>query len=99
MYIKIISTYRTIVAIADADLVGKKFEEGSLQLDVKESFYKSEKLFSEKEAIETIQDMIKEDATFNIVGEKSIRAALKAGVIEEEEIKRVDGIPFTLILL
>jgi len=99
MRIKIINSYRTIVAVADDDLIGKKFEEGGLQLDVKENFYKSEKKFSEKEALEIIQDMMKEDATFNIVGEKSIRVALKSGVIDEETIRKVDGIPFALVLL
>jgi len=42
MFVKIIESYRNVVAIADEELVGKKFFEGNKQLDVKESFYKSE---------------------------------------------------------
>lgn len=97
--IKIINSYRTIVAVADSNLVGKKFEEGKFQLDVKENFYKGEKEFSKEEALEIIQDMKKEDATFNIVGEKSVSLALKAGLVTEEEIGKIQGIPFTLVLL
>jgi hypothetical protein len=44
MFINIIhSSCRDVVAICDSELLGKVFEEGQLQLDVKESFYKGEK--------------------------------------------------------
>lgn len=98
IYLNIINSYRTIIAICDEELLGKYFEEGKFQLDVKESFYKGE-LISEKEAQEIIQNMVKEDATFNIVGERAINLAIKAGVITEEEAGKIAGIPYSLILL
>ena len=45
-----------------------------------------------------MQDMKKEDATFNIIGEKSVNTALKAGIISKQGINKIQGIPFTLIL-
>lgn len=39
------------------------------------------------------------DATFNIVGKKSIKAALEAGVITNEGITLIQGVPFALVLL
>lgn len=99
MNIKIINSYRVIVAIADSELIGKKFEEEKLQLDVKENFYKSEKNYSETEAEKIIRDMIREDATFNIVGEKSVKAAIKSGLINEEGIGKIQGIPYALVLM
>ena len=69
--IRIIKSYRDVVAICDSDLLGKRFEQGKFQLDVKESFFKGEETDEEK-AIEIMKDMSKEDATFNIVGKKSI---------------------------
>lgn len=98
MFVKIIKSYRDIVAICDADLIGKKFEEGKFQLDIKENFFKGERK-TEREAIKIIEDMLKEDATFNIVGEKSVNVALKAKIISQEEIKRIQKIPFALVLL
>jgi len=98
MLIRIIKSYRDVVAICDAELLGKKFEEGNFQLDVKESFFKGEKT-SEEKAIEIMQDMSREDATFNIVGEKSINTAIKAGIITQNSIKKIQSIPFALILL
>jgi hypothetical protein len=98
MIVNIIKSYRDVVAICDKDLLGKKFEEGKFQLDIKESFFKG-KDESEEKVIEVIKNMSQEDATFNIVGEESIKTALKAGVISEEQIGKVQGIPFALVLL
>lgn len=98
MFVKIIRSYRDIVAICDSDLLGKRFEEGNFQLDIKESFYGGEDV-SEEKVIEIMEDMIKEDATFNIVGEKSVSIGLKCGIISEEGIRRIQGIPFAMILM
>ena len=96
MLVNIINSYRFIVAICDSELLGKYFEEDKFQLDVKESFYKGDKK-TEEEVIKIIQDMKKEDATFNIVGEKSTNAAMKAELISKESINTIQGIPFSLI--
>lgn len=98
MFVKVIKSYRVIVAVCDSELLNKKFEEGNFQLDVKENFYKGERV-SEEKLIEIFEDMIREDATFNIVGEKSVSAALKSGIVTEEGIKKIQGIPFALRLL
>jgi hypothetical protein len=96
--VKIHSSYREVVAICDSNLVGKKFEENNLQLDVKESFYKGEEISKEKLS-EVIKKMLLEDATFNIVGEESINVALEHGIISQKGIKKIQNIPFALILL
>ena len=98
MFIKIHKSYRDVIAICDSELIGKKFEEDIFQLDVKENFYKGEEINEEK-AIKIFQRMSKEDVTFNIVGNESVNAAIKAGIIEREEIKKIKGIPFALVLL
>ncbi len=98
MFLRIIKTYRDVVAVCDEDLLGKKFEEGKFQLDVKENFFNGEKT-SEENAIEIMQQMSENDSTFNIIGEESVRTALKAGVISEEGIKKIQGIPFALVLM
>jgi uncharacterized protein len=98
MFIKIHNTYRDVVAICDSDLIGKKFEEDRFQLDIKENFFKGEE-YSEEQAIRIIKKMSAEDATFNIVGEKSVNTALKVGIISEEGIKKIHGIPFAMVLL
>jgi hypothetical protein len=97
MFLNIIKSYRDIVAICDEELLGKKFEEGKFQLDIKENFYKGKEVDVES-LIEIMKKMSAEDATFNIVGKKSVNAALKTGIISEEGIGKISGIPFALIL-
>jgi hypothetical protein len=46
-----------------------------------------------------MKDMSKEDATFNIVGEQSIECAIKAKIISKDCIKKIQEIPFALVLL
>jgi hypothetical protein len=98
MKVRVIKSKRDIVAVCDSDLVGKKFEEGKMQLDVKENFFSGEEM-NEEETINVLEKMADEDATFNIIGEKSVEAALKAGLIDEDSVCEVQGIPFVLILL
>ncbi len=98
MFVKIYESYRKVVAVCDEELIGKILEEGKFYLEVKESFFRG-KSVSEKEAAEIMEEQSKEDATFNIVGENSVNAALNAGIISEEGIKTINGIPFALVLM
>jgi hypothetical protein len=98
MFIKIHKSYRNVVALADADLIGKKFEEGKFQLEVKENFYKDKKV-SREEAIELLKLHKLDDATFNIVGPKSIKTAIDAEIIKKENIGKIQEIEFALTLL
>lgn len=98
MYINIIDSYRIVVALCDEDLLGKTFEEGEKQLHIKESFYKGEQK-DKGEVLFILDNMRKEDATFNIVGEESIITAMQAGIITGEGIMRVNEIPYALVLL
>jgi hypothetical protein len=86
------------VAVCDFDLIGKTFEQGERILEVIENFYNGEEIGEEK-LIELMRNLAREDATFNIVGRKSVEVALKAGIISREGIKKVKGIPFALVLL
>lgn len=98
MLIKIHKSYRQVVAICDKELLGKKFEQGIRQLDIRESFYNGEQK-EEKEMITSMRNYAREDATFNIAGKKSVDCALKAGIISKEGIKKVQGVPFALVLM
>ena len=98
--IKIHESSRKVVAMCDAGLLGKKFTEGMLQLDVKESFYGGKQVNKEM-AVKMIKEECIDDATFNIIGKESIEAAIEAGIVEDskDSIIQVDGIPHALSLL
>ncbi|HIQ03644.1 MAG TPA: DUF424 family protein [Desulfurococcales archaeon] len=82
-----------LVAVCDENLLGKRFTEGKLVLDVKKEFYGG--------TLVTIDEAIRElkKATIaNIVGENIVREALKEGLIHEEAILWVSNIPHAQIV-
>ncbi len=98
MKVKIHRSYRNVVSLCDKNLIGKKFNEGKLQLDVRENFYNGDEM-NHAEAKALLIRQAKEDASFNIVGEESIKLALETEIICEDDIGHVQGIPFALTLL
>ena len=100
MFVKIHKSHnvRPVIAICDAELIGKKFIEGKRQLDIKESFYKGEQI-DETKLMFIFKVQSASDASFNIIGKKSIALAIKAGIINESAIQKLKGIPFALVLL
>ena len=98
MLIKIHEGYRRTVALCDSDLVGKTFEEGKKQIEIHPNFFKGKEK-TKQEIIPLIKDLVKEDATFNIVGKESVQTALEAEIISENSILKIQDIPIALILL
>jgi len=98
MHIKVHEAYRKIVALADSNLIGEKFEDGERQIEIKPGFFKGEEK-TKKEILKILKDLEKEDATFNIVGRESVETALEAGIINEEGIMKIDEVPVALALM
>lgn len=98
MLVKIHEAYRKIIAICDSELLGKKFEQDNLQLDVKEGFFGGKEM-KESEIVEVIEEGKKDDACFNIIGKESIAIATKVGIISENSVITIQDIPHALSLL
>ena len=81
-----------VVALCDKNLIGKKLEEGDLALDLNARFYDGEDL-SEKEVIE----ILKFSGNINIVGVRSIRIAIKAGIIDKGNVRKIDKVPYAIV--
>lgn len=98
MQLKIHQAYRTIIALADTNLIGKTFTQGIKQIEVKPNFFKGEEK-TKSEVLKILENMQKEDSTFNIVGKESIQTALEARIINKQGIIEIEGVPVALILL
>ena len=83
-----------IAAVCDSDLLGKKYEEGNLQLDLTSDFYNGE----EKDNM-TVGDTIRNADHVNLVGENAVKLGLEEGIIDEEHIKKIAGIPYAQAVL
>ena len=80
--------FRNVIALCDSELIGKKFEENDLQLDITERFYKGEELEEEE-----IISILKNADIINAVGKESIELAIKAGVVSRQNVIKIAGIP------
>ncbi len=76
-----------MVALADEEIIGKKFEEDGICLDINE-FYQGKKVEKE-EALEKL----KKAFVANLVGQNSVEIGIKAGIIKEENILYIEKIP------
>ncbi len=83
-----------ILALCDKELLGKKFTENDLQLDLSSDFYKGEEKTEQE-----IKEMLKEVYIINAVGENCIAFLLKNNLIEKEHIITIEKIPHAQCIL
>ena len=88
------ATDKKVVALCDKNLLGKKFEEKKLQLDLSSDFYKGEEK-TEKEII----DILRSAYIINMVGKNSVNFGLKQGLISKDNIIYVKKIPHAQAIL
>ena len=81
-----------MVAACDEGLLGKSFEEDDLQLQVHIQFYDGFRV-DEKGLIKQLVN----STIANLVGEKVIKCVLEAGLISNDNVIRVQGIPHAQI--
>lgn len=96
--IKVHESYRWVVAVCDVGVFGRKLIEGKRALDLSGNFFKGEE-FNLDSAREEIMRCSAEDATFNFVGEKSVGLAKEMGLVLDEGVIEIEGVPVALVLL
>jgi hypothetical protein len=78
-----------LVSVCDPECLGETFEEGSVSLDVTEDFYGGAE--AEEADAEAVVDSLTRATTANIVGERAVRVAVEAGLVDEERVLEVEG--------
>lgn len=92
IYVKVHKGNETVVAVCDKNLIGKKFSEGKLCLNVKENFYKGELVDEEK-----LKEILKNAINLNIVGKESVGLALKEKIIDKNSVIKIKEVPHAQI--
>jgi len=77
-----------VLVVTDSDLIGKRFEEGKIQLDLKAKFYAGEEKHEEE-----IKKLVQGAYVLHLTGEKTVKLFLKWGLIEEEKVLVVNRVP------
>jgi hypothetical protein len=80
----------SVVAVCDAGLLGKRFEEAGRLLDLKNNAYFDDgKPATEKE----VEAALRNATAANLVGEKATSVAVRMGIASKADVKLVCGIP------
>ncbi len=77
-----------LIGACDEKLIGKKFEEGKFQIDVKRDFYDGEKITPE-----VFKKFLEEATIANLVGEKTVKCAIELGLVDPDSVLKIKGIP------
>lgn len=82
----------SVLAAADAQLLGKTLSEGKISLKISETFY-HEKIVDENE----FTNYLDEATNANLVGETTVLVAVKKGLLPANGGKRIAGVPHAQI--
>ena len=79
--------HQVLLAVCDADLLGKAFRESDMVFEVKEDFYKGLRT-----SIEEAVTLIEESTVANLVGRNIVEKAMEKGYVHPEAVIRICGI-------
>ena len=82
-----------ILACCDKELVGKTLKQQDIEIEIKESFYKGEKI-----TVEELEEILGEYGNINLFGNKAVTTALKQGFLRKEDIIKIQGVMHAIIL-
>jgi len=95
MYLK---TYKsgkeTLIAVCDCDILGKRFEEGPLHIDVSADFFGNVKATPEE-----IERSLSNATIANFVGQCSVNFAINLDYVDKDNILVIDGVPCAQMVL
>jgi len=82
-----------LLAVCDAEILGKTLREGKIVFHIKEEFYKGAKV-----SIEEAVAMIANSTIVNMIGKNVVQKAIEKGYVHPEAILNIDGVPHAQIV-
>lgn len=83
----------TVLAICDAELLGKTLNEGKIIFEVREEFYKGIKT-----TVEEAISLIRQSTIVNMIGKRIVKKAIEKGLIHPEAVLTISGVPHAQIV-
>ena len=77
-----------IIGACDQQLIGKKFRDGKLQIDVSKRFYEGSLI-----TIDELKKFLEEATIANLVGKQTVNCAIELGLIDPECVLTIKGVP------
>jgi hypothetical protein len=89
VYLRVQKTHdHILVAVCDEALLGKVLVDGDLEFNVSKDFYGGQLV-----DVDTYLEQVKAATIVNMVGQKSVEAAINAGIVHKQAILYIDGHP------
>ncbi|HIH74032.1 MAG TPA: DUF424 domain-containing protein [Methanosarcina sp.] len=89
MYLKIYKNgEHMLIAACDKEVLGKILKHGNTTVEISRAFYEGE-LVSDEE----LKKALEEATTANLFGEKTIKCAIKCGLIDPDSVIMIDCVP------
>ena len=77
----------TLIAVCDSDILGEKFKEGHLCIEVSPDFFGDEKATGSE-----VEAALRGATMANFVGCKAVEHAIRLGYVERENVLSIDGV-------
>jgi len=78
---------QVLLAICDAEILGKTFQESDLVLEVKEEFYKGVKT-----SVDEALSLIDQSTNINLIGSNIVTKAIEKGYVHPEAVIKICGV-------
>ena len=82
-----------LLAICDAEILGRTLCEGIIVFHVKEDFYKGAKV-----NVEEAVSMIQNSTIVNMIGKNVVKKAIQRGYVHPEAVLSIEGVPHAQIV-
>ena len=84
---------QVLLAICDAEILGKTFKEKDLSFEVKEEFYKGVKT-----SVDEALNLVQQSTIVNLVGANVVRKAVEKGYVHPEAVITICGVQHAQIV-
>jgi hypothetical protein len=82
-----------LLALCDAEILGKTLREGKIVFKVTEEFYKGAEV-----EVEEAVEMIENSTIVNMIGKNVVQKAVEKGYVHPEAILNIEGVPHAQIV-
>ncbi len=82
------------LVVSDEEIVGKKFEEGKLQLDLTSPFYKGE-----GKTRDEVKELMEKAKYLHLTGKNSVALGIELRLVEEKKVLLVAQIAHTQVVI
>lgn len=83
-----------LIAVCDCDLMGKKFVEGHLHVEILPDFFGEEKATAQD-----VEQALAASTMANLVGDIAVGHAIRLGYVDRENVLIINGVPCAQMVL